>query len=320
MGTVQLIDRIHMIDLHDLNMPGRTGSYVILEESLTIIETSASPSIPFLLDGLKELKLKPEDIAYIIVTHIHLDHAGGVGLLLETCPNAKVIVHPKGYRHLADPSRLIAGAKAVYGDKFERLFEPILPVPEDRLIQKKDGEQLTIGKNCTLTFYDTPGHANHHFSIFDPISNGIFTGDTVGIYYHMLQDQGLEFYLPSTSPNQYNPDAMLASIARIEKLNVDRIFFGHFGMSVRPEEVFRQIREWTPMFIEAGENAVKNNKNETLEELTKLTYNNLLSAVRGYLNKHHVPKEHSVYEVLGVDLKVSAMGLVDRLLKKAEKG
>ncbi|MGA9228018.1 MAG: MBL fold metallo-hydrolase, partial [Mesobacillus sp.] len=109
---VRLSENIYLIDDFDLSMTERTGTYLLLEEKITLIETSASPSIPFILDGLEALGVIPADIAYIIVTHIHLDHAGGAGLLLEHCPQAKVIVHPKGARHLADPSRLIAGAKA----------------------------------------------------------------------------------------------------------------------------------------------------------------------------------------------------------------
>jgi glyoxylase-like metal-dependent hydrolase (beta-lactamase superfamily II) len=107
--------QIHLIDGFDLGMPGRTGTYVIQEEQLTLIETGPSPSVPYVLQGLRDLGLSPEDVKYIIVTHIHLDHSGGAGLLLKDCPNATVVVHPRGARHLADPSRLIESARSVYG-------------------------------------------------------------------------------------------------------------------------------------------------------------------------------------------------------------
>ncbi len=113
-NPINLDDNISFFDVFDLGMENRTGTYVIHDEKLTIVETSASPSIPYLLEGLKKLEIDPSEIHYIIVTHIHLDHAGGAGLLLKECPNAKVIVHPRGFRHLIDPSRLIAGARAVY--------------------------------------------------------------------------------------------------------------------------------------------------------------------------------------------------------------
>lgn len=136
--------------------------------------------------------------------------------------------------------------------KIRRVFEPVVPVPEDRLIVKRDGETLEIGHDRILTFLDTPGHAYHHFSIYDPKSNGIFTGDTVGIIYTPLLENGLDFYLPTTSPNHFNPEAMLQSADRIEKLGISRIYFGHFGMSEDPASAFRQLRFWLPIFVEAG--------------------------------------------------------------------
>lgn len=310
----QLNDRIYLIDDFDLNRKERTGTYVIVENDITIVETSSSPSIPYILNGLKQLKIDPNEIRYIILTHIHLDHAGGAGLFLQHCPNATIVVHPKGARHLVDPSRLIAGAKMVYGDKFDKLFNPILPIPEDKLIVKHDGETLKIGKDCTLTFIDSPGHANHHFSIFDPISNGIFTGDTIGIYYQELKKDGIEFYLPTTSPNQFNPKKMLESADKIEKLNVDAIYFGHYGMSTNVKEVFRQLKFWIPVFVEAAMYSQKRTNDQT--EQMNLTVSKLNSQIREYLSAKQVPENHSVYEILTLDLEVCSMGLIDYLNKK----
>ena len=168
---VRIDDRIDLIDGFDLGLPERTGTYVIDEEELTLIETGPSPSIKHVKQGLVSLGYSLEDVKYIIVTHVHLDHAGGAGLLLTECPNAQVVVHPRGIRHLEDPSKLIAGAKTVYGESFSDLFDPIIPIPEDRLVEKGEGDTLTIGENCTLEFLDTPGHAKHHLSIYDPVSN-----------------------------------------------------------------------------------------------------------------------------------------------------
>ncbi|WP_085505553.1 MBL fold metallo-hydrolase [Thalassobacillus devorans] len=309
-APIELGNRIQLIDGYDLGMPGRTGTYVLNEEHLTLIETGPSPSIPYVLEGLKELDINPEAIRYIIVTHIHLDHAGGAGLLLKECPNAEVVVHPRGKRHLADPSRLIAGARAVYGEKFDELFDPIVPIPEDRLLVKEDGETLDIGPDCTLTFYDSPGHAKHHFSIHDSKSNGIFTGDTVGVRYHQTQDKGLTFYLPSTSPNQFDPGAMKASIDRFRTLGVDRIYFGHFGESAQPEEVFQQVEVWLPKFVAAGEEALANDEGQA--GVKKRLY----QLVQDYLQNHNIPDTHPVHQVLEVDFEVCAMGIVDLLNKQ----
>lgn len=303
---------ISFFDVFDLGMENRTGTYVIHDEKLTIVETSASPSIPYLLEGLKNLEIDPSEIHYIIVTHIHLDHAGGAGLLLKECPNAKVVVHPRGFRHLIDPSRLIAGARVVYGDNFDRLYDPVYPIPEDRLIVKKDGETLKLGKR-TLTFYDTPGHAKHHFSIHDSLSNGIFTGDTIGIYYQDIEE--FDFFLPSTSPNQFDPDEMLSSLNKIEELNVSSIYFGHFGISKNPSLVYSEIKKWLPVFVEIGREIYQENKEKSLEELTLLISEKLFGNIKAHLYERNIPNNHNVYTILKIDVEICSMGLADYFIR-----
>ncbi|AST07263.1 MBL fold metallo-hydrolase [Anoxybacillus flavithermus] len=307
---------ISLIDLYDLQTAQRTGAYVFHEEEVTIIETSASPSIPHLLKGLEELSIDLKDVKNIIVTHIHLDHAGGAGVLLKHCPNARVFVHPKGMRHLADPSRLIEGAKAVYGEKFDALFDPIVPIPEDRLVIKEDGETLQIGEDRTLTFLHTPGHANHHFSIYDEKSNGIFTGDTAGVFYPQLLSYDVELYLPSTSPNQFDPEAMQASIKRFMALRLERIYFGHFGMSTHVQTVWDQLHYWLPIFVQIGHDIVDKQKDKSFTEKTEAVFQLLFDNVQTFLRKQQVPDNADVYKVLQLDLQVCAMGLVDYMEKQ----
>lgn len=314
--TTNLGFDVSLIDAHDLGKEQRTGSYILFGDELTLIETSASPSIPYVLKGLKGLGIKPEDIKNIIVTHIHLDHAGGVGLLLKSCPNAKVIVHPRGERHLADPTKLILGAKAVYGEKFDELFDPILPVPEDRLITKSDGETLRISENRTLTFFDTPGHAKHHFSIHDSLSNGIFTGDTIGVFYPQLVENGIEFVLPSTSPSQFDPEAMLQSLEKIETLNVDGIYFGHYGMVTNPTSVYEQIRDWLPKFVAAGEQAWADHTSDATDQMQQAVYHSLLDQITHYLAEKNITLAGDVADIIKLDLDVCSMGIVDYLIKK----
>lgn len=302
---------IHLIDGQDLGYEGRTGTYVLLGEQLTLIETGPSMSNPSIKAGLQHLGLALEEVRYIIVTHIHLDHAGGAGLLLKDCPNATVVVHPRGQRHLADPSRLIASAKMVYGARFEELFAPILPVPEERLMVKHDGETLQIDPERTLTFIDSPGHAAHHFSIYDPVSKGIFTGDTAGIYYHQLGEE-LPFFLPSTSPNQFDPEAMVASMDRFAALKPERLYFGHFGMYDQPEETFAQVKAWLPRFVQKGVEVLK--AGQSPQDLAQA----LTDMVRQHLDKQGVPREHLIYNILRGDMNVNAMGIADYLAKKAK--
>jgi glyoxylase-like metal-dependent hydrolase (beta-lactamase superfamily II) len=310
--SIDYIDsRISLVDLMDLSIKERTGSYIIHEESLTIIETSASPSIPHLKKGLSKLNINLEDIQYIILTHIHLDHAGGAGLLLEECPEATVIVHPKGYRHMKDPSRLIAGAQMVYGKDFNALFDPIKPIPEDRMIVKNHGEILQLSETCTLTFYDTPGHANHHLSIYDSVSDGMFTGDTCGIQYRA---DTARFYLPSTSPNQFNPDSMREAINFFRKKKLNRIYFGHYGMTGEVEHALSEVEKWLDIFMDKATDIFDAcaAMDENVESLTK----ELFTLVKSSVVEEGINPQHPVFHLLKLDLKVSSMGIVDYLNKK----
>ncbi|WP_017753544.1 MBL fold metallo-hydrolase [Calidifontibacillus oryziterrae] len=310
---IDLGNNISFFDIFDMGMEKRTGTYVIHDKSLTIIETSASPSVRYIVDGLKKLNINPKDIQYIIVTHIHLDHAGGAGLLVKECPNAKVVVHPKGARHLIDPTRLIAGARAVYGESFDELFNPILPIPEDRILIKHDRETIQL-ENRVLTFYDSPGHANHHFSIHDSGSNGIFTGDTCGIYYQDISE--FDFYLPTTSPNQFNPEAMLDSIGKFESLNVNHIYFGHFGMSNQPTDVYSKVRKWLPIFVDTAEEVYNKYETKDVKQLTNEISEQLFKKIKTYLTENHIPDNHNVYDIIKLDVDICSMGLVDYLIKR----
>jgi glyoxylase-like metal-dependent hydrolase (beta-lactamase superfamily II) len=312
---IQLTENIYLIDGHDLGMEERTGSYVLKEKEITLIETSASPSIPYILNGLKELGVGPEEVKYIIVTHIHLDHSGGAGLLLQHCPNAHVIVHPKGARHLHDPSRLIASAKTVYGAEFDTLFDPIVPIPNERLLTKAENETLQISDNCLLTFIESPGHAKHHFSIHHSGVNGIFTGDTAGIYYPQLHRQGIEYYIPTTSPNQFDPDKMLHSISRFKAMNVDRLFFGHYGMSENPQEVYRQVSEWLDIFVSEAQNAFDSTND--FDSRAEITTNRLFNKIQSDLRQKGIGDEDPIYKIITLDLQISSMGLIDYLTKKS---
>lgn len=302
---IRLDDRISLIDGFDMDIPSRTGTYVINETALTLVEVGPSPSVKYIKKGLEQLGHTLLDVKYIIVTHVHLDHAGGAGVLLQLCPNAKLIVHPRGARHLIDPKKLAAGARAIYGDSFSEIYDPIVPVPEERVITKTEGDTLEIGPNCTLEFWDTPGHAKHHISIYDPVSNGIFTGDTVGILYERLLNDGVEFYLPSTSPNHFNPNDMHASIRRVHEKNVDRIYYGHFGMTENPTEALKQTAEWLDIFVDIAESVIDEGGN--YNEISR----RIMNQVKTHLQGQGIPIDHEIYIIINLDLQISALGIMD---------
>ncbi len=205
--------------------------------------------VPDALAVLRHKGLSPEQVAYVIPTHVHLDHAGGAGELMRRCPNARLVAHPKGARHLIDPAKLLAGVTAVYGpDAVERDFGEIVPVEAARVVEAPDDFTLDLNGRV-LRFLDTPGHARHHFCVWDERSQGIFTGDTFGLSYRELDtDQGA-FVFPTTTPVQFEPEALHASLDRLLRLHPRNLYLTHFGRIAAPERAARQMHELIDTFV-----------------------------------------------------------------------
>lgn len=228
---------VTLIDLLEQGVPCRTGAYLIQDEKLTLVETGSATSHEPLLHGLDQLGVKPEDLDYVIVTHVHLDHAGGAGQLMQLAKKAQLVVHPRGARHMIDPSKLWNGAKQVYGDRLQSLFGPMVPVPERQVLVRNHGETLDIGGR-TLTFYDSPGHAKHHFTIHDPVSHALYAGDAVGVRYRSgFTGWDFEWVMPSTSPIDFDPLAIHQTMNLLETLDFDWVYHAHFGKSPKAEAI-----------------------------------------------------------------------------------
>ncbi|PWK07467.1 MBL fold metallo-hydrolase [Tumebacillus permanentifrigoris] len=300
---------VYMIDLLESGERGRTASYIVRGDQQTaLIETGSSHSSQRILDSITALGLSPADIDYVIVTHIHLDHSGGVGYILPQFPNAKVVCHPRASRHLIDPTRLIAGASAVYGDELERIFGTILPVPEDRVLVREDGETIDLGGRV-LTFYDTPGHARHHFSIQDSGSNGIFTGDTVSIRY-VPELTGWDFtcLFPSTSPSEFDRDAVFRTIERLEQLQPERIYHTHFGVTEPASTAFERTRQTIADYDDFAREMFR----------PGLPWEDLAERIRAYIRADLAAHGHHVVDLSGIelDIELNAKGLLFVLEKE----
>jgi glyoxylase-like metal-dependent hydrolase (beta-lactamase superfamily II) len=211
---------------------GRSGS--------AFVETGTALSTPRVLALLETADIRPEDVTHVIVTHVHLDHAGGAGALMQHLPNARLVVHPRGARHMIDPSKLIAGSAVVYGGvaQLEASFGKILPIPAERVIEANDGHVVDLGDR-KLTFWDAPGHAAHHFVVLDDKTRGIFTGDTFGLSYRELDGARGAFIFPTTTPVQFDPVALRASIRRMLDWKPERIYFTHFSLVTGAAEIQR---------------------------------------------------------------------------------
>lgn len=264
-------NNIYQIDAHYV-AKGIVAIYVIVENGkCAIIETGTSHSLPYILKALDEINLSINDVLFVIPTHIHLDHIGGASALLEHCPKAKLVVHSFGVKHMIDPSKLIAGTKAVYGEKkFTELYGEIKPISENKIIALQNGKINLQGR--ILKIIDTPGHANHHFCIFDKKSNGVFTGDTLGVSYPQLSTNNQPFVFATTTPVQFNPDKLLNSIDEICALKPEYFYLTHFGRVKNTTHFIKQLKESILAFKEialTSDNMTKDLQTYLLEQLKK---------------------------------------------------
>ena len=208
---------------------------------VAIIETGNKYSATNVQKALKMDGLSFSDVAYIIPTHVHLDHAGGAGELMNRCQNAQLIVHPRGARHMINPSKLIEGAMAVYGEEnFNKLYGEIIPIDSSRVIEADDNFILDF-EGRELKFIDTPGHAKHHFCVWDKQTESMFTGDTFGVSYRDLDKENEVYIFPSTSPVQFDPEALIKSIYKIMEYKPQRVCLTHFAAIKPTQKVVDQL-------------------------------------------------------------------------------
>jgi len=228
-ATINYPDNITCIDTEQ-QRAGLACCYLMRSgNEYAFIECGTSLSIPGLLAVLAKRGIGTDQIAYIMPTHVHLDHAGGAGLLMQHCPNAKLVIHPRGARHMVDPTALIAGATAVYGpEAMKVMYGDIVPVEESRVIVAEDNFRLDFNGR-ELLFIDAPGHARHHYAIRDAQSRGWFTGDTFGLSYRVFDGQNGPYLLPTTTPVQFEPDAWLKTIGRFMATDPAYMFLTHYG-------------------------------------------------------------------------------------------
>lgn len=220
---------IHTIDT-GFHRPHFDAAHLVVENGRgAFIDCGTNHSRPRMMQALADAGLTVDDVDWLILTHVHLDHAGGAGELMANLPNARLVVHPRGARHMIDPSKLWAGAAAVYGEEeMQRSYGALKPVPVERVVEAPDGHEVNLAGRI-LRCLDTPGHARHHNAIHDTRSGHVFSGDTFGLSYRELDSGKGAFIIPTTSPVQFDPDALHASIRRLVALDPPAIHLTHFG-------------------------------------------------------------------------------------------
>ncbi|WP_119157932.1 MBL fold metallo-hydrolase [Caldimonas tepidiphila] len=285
--------------------PRFDAAYLIVENGrAAYVDTGTNHAVPRLLAALEAQGLGPDAVDWLIVTHVHLDHAGGAGRLMQHLPNARLVVHPRGARHMVDPAALMDGARAVYGEAvFERDYGTIEPVAAQRIVSPADGDTLELAGR-PLRFIDTPGHARHHHCIWDEASRGWFTGDTFGIgYQELLSAQGRHI-IPSSTPVQFEPDAMRRSIERLLQADPQRVYLTHFGATGDVQRLAAlTLRQVDAMVRVALEAPFDGSRDHELQDRLEALY------LEEWRRCGPVGDEASVRDLLALDIELNAQGL-----------
>lgn len=286
--------------------PGLAASHLIVEAGrAAFVDVGTTLSVPYLLAALDELGVAREAVDFVFLTHVHLDHAGGAGALMKALPNARAVLHPRGAPHLIDPEKLIAASKVVYGEEaFTRLYADIVPIPAERVIVTQDAQRLALAGR-PFEFIHTPGHALHHQCIVDVNHSGIFSGDTFGISYRELDSPQGAFIIPTTTPTQFDPDQLLASIDRQLSYRPESIYLMHYSrvtdIARLGESLKQQVRELADLA----------RRNANAPDPKAAIVREMRDSWRQRARRHGTPlSEAEVDELLATDLELNAQGLV----------
>ena len=308
---------INCIDI-DYVRPRLACAYLVEHNGkAAFIDCGTSRSVSRLLDTLSSRNLNRDDVEYVIPTHVHLDHAGGAGALMQALPNATLVVHPKGARHLIDPTRLVESTRQVYGsEKFAKLYGEIIPVDANRVLAAEDDSIIDLNGRM-LEIAHTPGHARHHFCIFDRLSEGWFTGDTFGLSYPDIECNNDHYLLPTTTPVQFEPDSWIESLQHLLEPKPKRMYLTHFGAVEEVNQLASKLQRDIEAYVKIALSLqkVESRVDQLRQEIIRFTLNDL----RALGNQQ---EEDTLMDLLIMDLTLNAQGLevwLDRCESKRAK-
>lgn len=296
----------------DYVRPGYASVHLIERDGrVAVVDTGTNDSVPLVLAALERLGLGPAAVDLVFVTHVHLDHAGGAGRLMRALPVARVLAHPRSVPHLVDPTRLIEASRVVYGAaRFERLYGTPLPIDRDRIVETADGDRARLGKS-EFSVLHTPGHALHHHVLHDIDARAVFTGDTFGLSYRALDTERGPCVLPTTTPTQFDPEQLVASIRRIVALGPEALYLTHYGRVTGVERLAASLEVQIANLVDiARRHAASTDREQAIRADVRLTWLELLGA-------HGAPLA-AVDDLLAADLDLNAQGLV-AFLERSER-
>ena len=283
------------------------AAYLLIENGrAAFVDCGTQHSIPALLAALDANGLTPDDVDWLILTHVHLDHAGGAGALMRRLPNARLAVHPRGAPHMIDPSRLVAGATAVYGEaEMARSYGEIVPVPAERVVVAGDGFVVDLAGRPLLCV-DTPGHARHHLCVWDQRSRAWFTGDTFGLSYREFDSARGPFALPTSSPVQFEPEPLKQSIRTLLARDPAAMYLTHYGRVEDVQRLGADLIEQIDGMVRIARAAAQASSEDLHARLTAALADYFLARAGEHGS---ALSEAQARDVLAVDFELNAQGL-----------
>lgn len=299
---------IHTIDTGFVR-PRFDAAYLIVEKGrAAFIDCGTNYAVPRMLAALADAGLTAEQVDWLILTHVHLDHAGGAGELMAHLPRAQLMVHPRGARHMIDPSQLWAGASAVYGEEvMDATYGRLRPIPAERVTEAPDSHVVSLAGRPLLCL-DTPGHARHHICIYDERANACFTGDTFGLSYRELDTANGPIILPTTSPVQFDPDALHASIRRLIALKPEAMYLTHFDRVEHPAQLADDLHAQIDAMVAVAREADRreNNASKRHDVMKERLADLYLSRAQAH---GWTGDRAPLLDVLAMDVELNAQGL-----------
>lgn len=311
----ELDDGIFAIDT-EYARPLQDASHLIIEGGrAAFVDTGTNDSVPLLIDALWQQDLDPEDVDFVFLTHIHLDHAGGAGLLMQSLPNARCVVHPRGALHMADPAKLIAGTEAVYGvEKTREMYGDIRPIDQERLVIAGDEQWFDLNGRKMQTLY-TEGHALHHYCLNDPVSRGVFTGDSFGVSYRETDTAAGAFIFPTSTPTHFDPDAAHVSVDRIMACRPKQLYLTHYSRVRDLERLASDMHRGIDAYREMA--LANKDADDLYEAILPRMSEYLKTAARDHGFKGDDATLHSILEI---DIALNTQGLVSWLQRLEKQG
>ena len=303
-------DGITAVDTEYVRPQMDASHIVVAGERAAVVDTGPNTAVPLILAALEQLKIAPDAVDLLFLTHVHLDHAGGAGALMRALPRATCVVHPRGAPHMIDPGKLIAGTRAVYGDElYSKLYGEILPIDRERIAIAQDGQRFELPGRLFECVH-TPGHAMHHLAVVDHGTTSIFTGDTFGLSYREFDTAKGAWIMPTTTPTQFDPAQLKGSIMRLMQFRPRKLYLTHYSEVHECARLANDMFDAVDEFARIARAAGPDNMARMRGDLRRVAH-------EGLRDHGCTMSEAQIDAILGKDFELNAAGLVAWLRREA---